>query len=55
MESRTDRIKTLLHQKAAIDEELDQINAQITAERDAFKTLRKPRKPRKPKLSVVNQ
>ena len=56
MESRADRIKTLLNQRAAIDEELEQIHAQVTAERDAFKALRKPRKPRKPrqpKLELV--
>lgn len=53
MESRAERITTLLNQRAAIDEELDQILAQVTAEREAFKALRKPRKSRRQKLSVV--
>ena len=53
MESRADRIKTLLKQRAAIDEELEQIQAQVTAERDAFKSLRTPRKPRKPRQSQL--
>ena len=51
MESRSERIRTLLNQRAEIDEELDQIHAQVTAEREAFKALRKPRKP---KLEVVS-
>ena len=54
MESRAERIKTLLNQRAEIDEELDQIRAQLTAEREAFKARRKPRKSRKPKLEVVS-
>ena len=54
MESRAERIRTLLNQRAEIDEELDQIRAQVTAEREAFKALRKPRKSRKPKLEVVS-
>jgi F0F1-type ATP synthase membrane subunit b/b' len=58
MESRADRIKTLLNQRAAIDEELDQIRAEVTAERDALKALRKSRKPNKPHqppLAVVGE
>ena len=58
MESRADRIKTLLNQRAAIDEELDEIYAQVTAERDAFKALRKSRKPSKqhqPQLAVAGE
>jgi hypothetical protein len=53
MESRADRIKTLLNQRAAIDEELDQIDAQVTAEREALKTLRKSRNPRKPRQAQL--
>ncbi len=58
MESRAERIKVLLDQKAAIDEELDQIQAQITAEREALKSLRKSRKSRKtrqPELALVGE
>ena len=58
MESRADRIKTLLDKRAAIDEELDQIRAQVTAERDAFKALRKSRKrnkPRQPQLALIGE
>ena len=53
MESRADHITTLLNQRAAIDEELDQVYAQVTAERDAFKALRKPRKSQRQKPSIV--
>lgn len=58
MQSRAERIKVLLDQKAAIDEELDQIKAQITAEREALKPLRKPRSSRKmrqPELALVGE
>ena len=58
MESRANRIKTLLNQRAAIDEELAQIQAQITAERDALKSLRKPskaRRPRQAQLALVGE
>lgn len=58
MESRADRIRTLLKQRAAIDEELEQIQAQVKAERDALKSLRtapKPRKSRQPQLAVVGE
>jgi len=58
MGSRADRIKTLLKKRAVIDEELEQIRSQITAERDAFKSLRtprKPRKPRQPQLALVGE
>lgn len=53
MESRADHIKTLLNQRAAIDEELDEIYAKVTAERDAFKALRNLRKSQRKKLSIV--
>ena len=58
MESRAERIRTLLKQRAAIDEEFEQIQAQVTAERDALKSLRtapKPRKPRQPQLAPVGE
>jgi hypothetical protein len=58
MQSRADRIKTLLNQRAAIDEELDQIRAEVTAERDALKAFRKSRKrnkPHQPRLAVVGE
>jgi F0F1-type ATP synthase membrane subunit b/b' len=58
MESRADRIKTLLEQRTAIDEELDQIHAQVTAEREALKTMRtsrRPRKPRQAQLALVGE
>ena len=55
MESRADRIRTLLDQRTAIDEE---IHAQVMAERDAFKALRKsrkPNKPRQPQLALIGE
>ena len=58
MESRAERIKVLLDQRAEIDEELEQIQAQITAEREALKSLRIPRKSRKtrqPELALVGE
>jgi multidrug efflux pump subunit AcrA (membrane-fusion protein) len=58
MESRADRIKTLLDQRAAIDEELEQIQAEVAAEQQALKSLRTPRKSRKsrqPQLAVVGE
>jgi hypothetical protein len=58
MESRAERIRTLLKQRAAIDEELEQIQAQVAAERDALKSLRPARKPRNPlqaKLALVGE
>lgn len=58
MQPRADRIKTLLDQRAAIDEELDQIHAQVKAEQEALKSLRKPsksRKTRQPQLAVVGE
>ena len=55
---RLERLKTLLDQRAAIDEELDQIHAQVMAERDAFKASRKsrkPNKPRQPQLTLIGE
>ena len=51
MESRADRIRTLLDQRTAIDEELDQIHAQVMAEQEALKAVRKPSKSRKSRQS----
>jgi hypothetical protein len=46
---RAERIKELVTQKRAIDDELKGIVAQMNAEKAALNSARKPRKPRKKK------
>jgi hypothetical protein len=58
MESRAERIRTLLNQRSVIDGELGQIQAEVTAEQEALKSLRTPRKSREsrqPQLALVGE
>ena len=53
MESRAERLKALLEQKATIQKELDSILAEMKAEKAIITGSRKPRQSPKPKLEVV--
>jgi hypothetical protein len=55
MESRTERLKALLKQKADIQNELDAIAAQMKEEKAIIASSRKPRKSGQPRLAVAGE
>jgi hypothetical protein len=55
MESRTERLKALLKQKADIQNELDAIAAQMKEEKAIIASSRKPKQSRQPRLAVARE